>query len=79
MDNNELVKDILLDLHKSSAVVQSDIAAMKADLKEHMRRTHILEATQEILKRDVNMAKGAVALLTFSSVVLGILKYLGKI
>lgn len=43
MDAQELIKEILLDVSKDQAVIKADQAAMKADLKEHIRRTNVLE------------------------------------
>lgn len=80
MDAQELIKEILLDVSKDQAIIKADQAAMKVDLKEHIRRTHILETEIKHfrendlawVKKQIWMFYGAV------SIILIIYKALGK-
>jgi len=44
-------------------VMSSDIASIKTNLEEHMRRTELLEKTVETHKKHLNMMQGALALI----------------
>lgn len=65
--------ELLLDLHKEVAIIRNDQGAMKEDLKEHIKRTALLEAElkrmheQDIgwLKKNVYLAYGAIGFVTF--------------
>lgn len=70
----EIIKELMLDLVKGQAVIQADLAAVKADVKEHMRRTAIAETEIKYLHKQVNVAHGAIALVSFVGIVLGIVK-----
>ena len=71
MEVQELIKDILLDVSKDQAVIKADQAAMKVDLKEHIRRTNVLEHEVKRfrendlawVKKQIWMFYGAISLL----------------
>ena len=66
--------DIILDIHKDMSTTKSDMAYIKADLREHMKRTAQMEVEVKYLHRQVNLAHGAVALITLAGVIAGIFK-----
>jgi hypothetical protein len=78
VERDDLIKEILLDLHKDMGIVKSEVSAIKVDLKEHMRRTALLEASLEKVKIDVTLAKGAIGLLGVLATIVSVLKYTGK-
>lgn len=63
------IQEVLLKIHEDMATIKADITAVKIDLKEHMRRTAILEGELKQVTKRVNIAHGAIiaipALLTF--------------
>lgn len=79
MDRDDLIKEILLDLHKDMGIVKSEMSAIKVDLKEHMRRTAILEMALDKVKIDVTLAKGAIGLLGILATIVSVMKYFDKI
>lgn len=64
------------DIYEVLLPMKSDIASMKSDLKEHMRRTAMLEADVGVLKRGQWMFLGGITLLTVIATVAAILKNL---
>lgn len=64
--------ELLLDLHKEVAIVRNDQGAMKEDLKEHIKRTNLLEAELKRihdndiswLKKNVYLVYGAIGFVT---------------
>lgn len=63
------VHELLLKIHEDMATIKSDIVFIKEDLKEHMRRTALLEGELRSVTKRVNIAHGAIitipAILTF--------------
>jgi regulator of replication initiation timing len=65
--------ELLLDLHKEVAIIRADQGSMKEDLREHIKRTALLEAElkrlhdQDIgwLKKNVYLAYGAIGFISF--------------
>jgi len=51
------------------------LSAQHESLKDHIRRTEVLEATILPIKKHVDMVKGAMALITLLGVLLGILEF----
>lgn len=70
----EILKELMLDMVKGNAVIMSDISAIKSDLKEHMRRTATAEAEIKYLHRQVNIAHGAIGLISFIGILVAIYK-----
>lgn len=60
MDNN-FILDIIKSTHEAVIAQKADISAIKTDLKDHMRRTAILETEVKYLHGRVFMARGALA------------------
>lgn len=73
MDDNELMKEILLDVHRGMGILGNDVAAMKADLREHMKRTAILETEIKWIHRQIWIAHGAIALFGVIGTAAGVL------
>lgn len=90
MQNETEFKDkLLLDTHKDVAIIMASIAEIKADLKEHIRRTGAAESKIEALEtstgnelkslnRAVNMVHGALALISLIGIIAGIYKTLSN-
>lgn len=70
----ELLKEILLDINKEVGKASADISAIKTDLREHMRRTAILETEIKWLHRQVWIAHGAILFLGFLGALIALLK-----
>jgi len=68
--------DLLLSVHKDVAVISQNLSEVRTDLKEHMRRTAILEAKFSSHDRVIWMGAGALTLLSVAATFLGILRYL---
>jgi hypothetical protein len=62
------VYDVLLPL-------RAEVSSIKTDLREHMRRTAMLEAQVDSLRKGQYMAIGAISFLTVVATVVSILKY----
>jgi phosphatidylserine/phosphatidylglycerophosphate/cardiolipin synthase-like enzyme len=74
VDESTIVKELLLDLHKDFAVLKADMAAIKEDLKYHIKRTDTLEAEVKWMHRQMNMVHGAIALVAFLGTLAGMYK-----
>ena len=70
----EILKELMLDMVKAIAKVESRLSSIEGNVKEHMRRTAIAEAEIKFLHRQVNLAHGAIALVSFLGVILGVMK-----
>jgi hypothetical protein len=57
------VVDLLMDIHKEMAVISANQAAMKADLKTHIKRTDLLEDEVKRLWKLVWLFVGALTIL----------------
>lgn len=66
--------ELLLELLKESSANTAHIIEIKEDLKLHMKRTAQVETELKYLHRQVNLAHGAIALITLAGVVAGIVK-----
>jgi hypothetical protein len=64
------------DIYDVLLPMKADMAAMKTDLKEHMRRTAMAEADIQNLKRGQWMFLGGITLLTIAATVATILRIL---
>jgi len=53
-----------MDDHKLDKIC-TDITEIKADLKYHVHRTDLLETSVEVLKKDSNLARGAIYFVGF--------------
>lgn len=74
----EILKELMLDMIKAQAVIQADQASMKTDLREHMRRTATLETEVKFLHKQVNIAHGAIGLITLLGVIASIYRALSN-
>lgn len=68
------IEALIIDIHKDLAVVKADIAALKADMRTHIKRTDILETEVKYARRHVYMVQGAVALLSVIATIVSIYK-----
>jgi hypothetical protein len=62
MDSNVL--DLLLDIKDSIANIQADTAVIKSDVGHYMKTTDELASKVNKLERQVNLAHGALLLIT---------------
>lgn len=76
MNNASLLEKMMVEVHKDMSVMIADIAAIKTDLKEHMRRTAVNETKLQYLQKQVFMAQGAVAFIGTVATILGLWKLL---
>jgi len=75
MDKDEIIYTLLLEMKEDQIENGKDIAAIKEDLKHHIRRTHLLEKRTEYV---VTWRQGLVILPVLISIV-GLLKTLEMI
>lgn len=73
MSSEEFKDKMLLAIHGDLANVRGTVAEVRTDLKEHMRRTAILESKTTSLERYVYMAHGAMIAI---AAIWGVVKYL---
>lgn len=80
------VEDILLKLLDQQADIKAHMAEVKADLREHMRRTSILEVEianlrgqDEKLHRQVYLVHGGLGLVALVGTIVGIILGLQRI
>lgn len=74
----KLLHEIVVSMHRDVSIIAADIAGIKADVKEHIRRTAIAETQIERLQKGMYQAQGAIALITLAGVIFGILKFFVK-
>lgn len=74
MDESK-VYTILLEIHKQMGVISSDISKVEIDLKEHMRRTAVVEANIEALNRSYYRLQGAFGLVSLLATCAAIYHY----
>ncbi len=74
-NSNEQFK-LILELHKESAIIRETMAEVKADLREHMKRTAIIETELKWLHRQVWIAHGAIGLIGIIGGLTGLIKML---
>jgi len=55
--------------------IDATLSAQHESLKDHIRRTEVLEETILPIKKHVDMVKGAMALITLLGILFGILEY----
>lgn len=65
MSDRELERKLLLDIHAALPVISERLGAIEADLAYHIKRTELLETEVKYLHKQINIAHGAIALLTF--------------
>lgn len=58
------------------ALIESTLAAQHVSLKDHIRRTELLEKTAAAHERDITMTQGALKLLSIIAVVLELINYI---
>ncbi len=76
MDNRSLLEKLVLDTHSKLSVITADIAAIKADLAEHIKRTHQNEIKIEYLQKNLHWVQGIVAFLGLLGTLAGIWRLL---
>lgn len=74
MDNNESL-ELLLDLHKDLSITREHLAEIKTDLKEHMKRTAILETELKFIHKQIWLAHGAIGLLSVLATIAALFKF----
>lgn len=73
MDNRNDI-ELLLDLHKELAVTREHMAEVRADLREHIKRTAIIETELKFIHKQIWLAHGAVALLGILGTIISVFK-----
>lgn len=73
MADDQFKDHILVEMHKDMGVLKSDVAAIKVDVKEHVRRTNILETRTEFALKHIYYVYGGWSVITLLA---GILKFL---
>lgn len=73
-NNNHLLEKLVIEIHKEMSVMVSDIAAIKVDLKEHIRRTNLHEIEIKYIKKHLYYAQGAIGLIMALGSILGVAK-----
>ncbi len=76
MENQKLILELLLSIHRDMGVAKEDISALKTDVKEHIRRTIIAEIKISKLEQNIFRAQGGILLLSLIGTVVAILKYI---
>lgn len=68
---DELLQKLVLEIHRDMGVVISQMAAIKEDVKEHMRRTAILETEVKYLHAVASKGKviGAILGILFAAAI----------
>lgn len=74
MDNSQL--EIILDIHKELSIMREHMGEVRADLREHIKRTAIIETEVKFLHKQIWLAHGALALLTLVGTVIVVYKQL---
>lgn len=68
------MEKMIIEIHRELSVMVSDIAAIKVDLKEHIRRTNLHEIEIKYLKKHLYYAQGAIGLIMALGTLLGVAK-----
>lgn len=81
MDNNRLerVEEKLDKVVEHISSIDVTLAKQHISLKDHIRRTELLEQQVEPIKKHVNMVQGALKLIGLVSVCLGIVELILKL
>jgi hypothetical protein len=77
-NNNNTPEETLLKIYDKLVAVEIATARVEADLKEHMRRTTLLEIQTEFLKKNVYMAYGAIGLIGLMGVLIKIVEFVSR-
>ena len=56
---------LLLSIFEQNAIIREHIAGIQSDVKEHIRRTNIIESELKSVQRQVYIAHGAIAFIMF--------------
>lgn len=85
MDKDSLITEYLKSVDAKIDVIQSDISAIKADLRYHIKRTDLLEADMHSQKESmkeailpISWARTTVKILTVVGMIVGIYAGLTK-
>jgi uncharacterized protein YeeX (DUF496 family) len=70
----KLKEAMLVTVVKDTNEIKIGIAEIKVDLREHMRRTLILEAQSEFMKKNMYAVYGVIAFLSFVAATIKILE-----
>jgi len=76
VDSNKAL-DLLLEIKDETSKSSERLAAIETDLKYHIKRTDLLEEFVNELKRDVYIARGAIALILASGAIAAFFKLFG--
>lgn len=76
MDRGNKDRDLALEILKDVTIIREDIAAIKADVRVHIKRTDIIETEIKWLHRQVWVAHGAIALVGFVALLVSIYRAL---
>jgi hypothetical protein len=77
--DNKTQLEILLDILKQMAVMNASIARIEVDVANHIKRTNIIETEVKYLHRQINIAQGAIALISLIAIIVSILKAVGAL
>jgi hypothetical protein len=64
-DDSSLQQKLLLSINDKVAVIETHVAEIKVDVREHMRRTAILENKTGIMEKLLWMGGGGTAVVYF--------------
>lgn len=62
---SDLQKDLLLSMNDKVARIETHVAEIKIDVREHIRRTNILESKVNVIERLLWMGGGGTAVVYF--------------
>jgi hypothetical protein len=74
LNNNDKLIEHLQNIDSSLHAIDKTLIKQEENLKEHMRRTELLEADLKPIKKHVSMIQGAGSLIVFISIIGGIVK-----
>lgn len=66
------------DISDHLGAIDVTLKAQHISLREHIRRTELLEKNLYPIHKDIYMAKGALAFIALLSLILGVLQYFKK-
>ena len=80
MDDKRLarIEDKLDDTAQRLTNIDVTLAAQHVSIKEHIRRTNILEAEMKPIKTHVDMVKGGLKLIAIAAMVAGIIEVISR-
>lgn len=64
-EDRALERQLLIEIHSQMPEIANRLGAIEADLAHHIKRTELLEGEVKYLHKQVNLAHGAIALISF--------------